>query len=241
MLAGILPFTLPLILLVLVINVLINRTGETVLFMIPWPGSGFPIYLEPLLYSVAMGMKLILLTALFSLLQRCFEPERLIALAGGRFHKTALVLALILRMFPVIMRDVSRITGVLRTRGVVIAGENRVEKIKSLIPIGRIILISSLEQAWQWGEAMRARGYGTGSRTRYFAEILAREDLIVLLSGLMALGVALFTYLMGMGAGHAHQNLPDLVKVRGWLFPVLLTGLILLPHWLLGGRGFEPV
>lgn len=233
-------WSVPLVVLLVLLNVLVNRSGEVVLMNIPWPGAPLPIFLEPLIFSLAMAIKLILLLLIFALLQKYFDTDRLVALAGGRFSKSILIFALALRMFPTMIQDGQRILGVLRSRGLMIEKGNRTQRIKSLMPLGQIMLVSALEGAMHWAEAMRVRGYGTGIRTRFYPEIMAFEDIMIIAISLTILGGAIAAYLGGMGGNNPYL-IPGGFSLAPALIPALIAGGLVLTALLAGGEQAETI
>jgi energy-coupling factor transport system permease protein len=157
---------------IMMVNVLFVRAGSTVLFWGPaFPGLGrMRITLEALCYGAGMGLRLLVIISAFCLLMYVVHPDGLIQLLGGRSYKTALALGLSLRLFPLMRADFLRITEVQQCRGVNYRGKKLGERIRKIVPAINVLLLSSLERAFQLAESLQVRGYGLGRRSHYLGK-----------------------------------------------------------------------
>ncbi len=163
-------------LLVLLINPLASRAGETLL----WKAGPVRISLESICYGAAMGVRLLATLTIFCLASATVHPDRLLALVSRFAFRSALVASLATRMLPRAARDLEAAWEVLQLRaGSLKAGglKARLEKLSLLFGV---LLTSSLEGALQAAEAMQARAYGSGPRSSYRRERVRPRDLFCL-------------------------------------------------------------
>lgn len=211
---------------IMFVNVLFVRAGSTVLFLGPdFPGWGrMRITLEALCYGAGMGLRLMVIISAFCLLMYVVPPDSIIQLLGGWSYKTALALGLSLRLFPLLRADFLRITEVQRCRGVNFHGQKHREKIRKTIPVIKVLLLSSLERAFQLAESLQARGYGLGRRSHYLRKSWELRDkfITVCICG----GVLVSLGLVGGGQA-AYSYYPHLQRVaRGEVYSAVLVGLL---------------
>ncbi|UUZ92569.1 energy-coupling factor transporter transmembrane protein EcfT [Paenibacillus sp. P25] len=95
---------------------------------------------------------------------------------GSLFPKTALLIVMSMRFVPSLKHRLAEIASVQRMKGVD-PGHGDLRKrttdgMKSL----QILLTLSLEEALQTADAMKAKGYGSGSRGRYEEFVMRSRD-----------------------------------------------------------------
>jgi energy-coupling factor transport system permease protein len=206
-------FSLPLMVLIVLINFLFVRAGTTVLLKGPFvPVIGqIRLTLEALCYGVGMGVRLLVVISSFCLFTPGVHPDRVLRLLGRRWGKTMLALSISLRMFPLMAADYRRIKEVQSCRGVSFEAGSLWSRIKKHLPLMSVMLLSSLERAFQLAEALQARGYGMGKRTEYTKELWRPGDFLVLTSLILGtLGGVLLT----LAGETAYRYYPRLQPIR---------------------------
>ncbi len=192
--------------LIIIINALVFRTGKTVL------GAGWmKVSLEAICYGAAMAIRLLTIMTVFCLFNGLVHPDKLLRLFSRLAFKSALVVSLATRMFPLAARDLLNTREVLQMRGVDYAGGSWREKLKKYSWLLDILLLSSLEGAWQVAEAMEARAFGTGPRSCYQNELTRPRDFLCLVASLAALGLALYAKVKGYGDFNYYPQLDPLL------------------------------
>lgn len=189
--------SLPVFILIIVINVLVNEHGQHVLAVIPWPGGTRNIYMEALAFGLTMSAKLLALMLIFVLVNRFLKPDRLISLSG-RLHKPALMLALSFRLIPHMQSEMGRVFEVMRMRGINYGQRGLLLRVRNLFPLVKIALRTSLDGAIACAEAMQARAYGAGPRSHYVHERWRMRDYLVGGFSLLAAGLTGFRYAFGI-------------------------------------------
>ncbi|MGB9662954.1 MAG: energy-coupling factor transporter transmembrane component T [Moorellaceae bacterium] len=192
--------------LIMVINALVFRLGKTM-----WGTGWMKVSLEAICYGAAMGVRLLTITTVFCLFNGLVHPDKLLRLFSRWAFKSALVVSLATRMFPLLVRHWFNAWEVLQMRGVDYAGGGWKERLKKYSWVLDMLLLSSLEGAWQVAEAMEARAFGTGPRSCYQQEPTRPRDFLCLASSLAALGLALYAKMQGYGDFKYYPQLDPLL------------------------------
>jgi len=229
---------LPLALLLLVVNLLVNRAGETVFWRFPsLPLVGwldFAFTAEAFCYGVAMGVRLVAVSGIFCLYNLIVHPDRLLRLLGRWAWRSALAVSLATRLFPSFLSSASSIREALELRGVNFAAGSAWERARKYSLILRVLLFSSLEDSLQLAEAMQARAFGGKQRSFYSQEEFRPGDWLVLGGSLFSLAAALagsffkwdsFRYYPHLGklSLSSLQTIHLLAVLAGILIPVALN------------------
>jgi energy-coupling factor transport system permease protein len=126
---------------------------------LPAPIGWLDVTTEELHEAVRLALRLTALALAFGLFALGLDHDRLVQ--GLRFaRRSMLALAIALRLMPALERDAHGLVEALRGRGVAVAGVRGHARL--LTPL----LAGSLERALSLAEAMEARGFGRGTRTR---------------------------------------------------------------------------
>jgi energy-coupling factor transport system permease protein len=126
-----------------------------------WTGPTVPVLgpldvtREEIASGVFQGLRLAAVGLAFAVYALSLDHDRLLASAGWA-RRSTLAVALATRLVPVLERDARDLRVALRGRGVELG------PVRQLSPL----LAGSLERGLNVAEAMEARGYGRGGRTR---------------------------------------------------------------------------
>jgi len=225
-----------LIVMILVINAFFVQLGTTVLLWGPYiPGLGkIRITLEAIFFGLNMGLRFLIIMSAFCLLTYVLHPDRALKLMGRLGNKWVLALTISLRLFPLMVSDLSRIYDVQRCRGVSFAGRNIFVRVKNFFPIINALFLSSLERSFQLAETLQARGYGVGKRTSYTREILRPRDYMIFLSLALALIIGFFLIRQG-ATGYIFYPRLQVIKLREGLRAFLYSLFFIFPAILAWG------
>ncbi|HPF43898.1 MAG TPA: energy-coupling factor transporter transmembrane component T [Syntrophomonadaceae bacterium] len=179
-LAKMLMVILPLTLIIVGLNLWLADYGKTALYVLalPW-GDTWTIYREPLINSLAMGTKLVLIMAVFTIFNQVITVDKLISVFGNFSGPTVLMAVLAARMVPQLGRHARSIAEVQSLR---IHGQKTVslmDKVKRTGPFLTNLLRVSLESSLQTAEAMQVRAFGSGKRTCFVPEHWRGRDTII--------------------------------------------------------------
>ncbi|MDD4802132.1 MAG: energy-coupling factor transporter transmembrane component T [Syntrophomonas sp.] len=233
---GYMKLALGMAVLIMIINPLASSTGNTVLWLTPdLPGLGvLAITVESIFYGALMGLRLLIIVSIFCLYNQIIHPDRLLNLWPRFFRKSALVVSLATRLFPVMTASLHRIKEVQQLRGVDFQAGTLRQRWGKYLYMFNILLISSLEDSLEMAEAMQARAFGSGPRLRYRRDYFRPRDMLCLISCLLAAGIALYALFDGLGTYSFYSgwgdmpggssNLPIMAAILGGLsLPALLS------------------
>ena len=209
-------FAFPLALLLVAVNLLANRSGETVIWLSPpLPVAGrLAFTLEALCYGAAMAVRLVCVTGVFCLYSSSVHPDRLLGFFSGLAWRSALTTALAARLYPAMVSSLYSIREALQTRGVNFDGGSAVERAKNYSFVLRALLFCSLEDSLQLAEAMQARAFGSGRRSSYRREEMRPRDWLVLAGCALSGTAALAGFFTGWGSFSYYPRL-DSISLGG--------------------------
>jgi energy-coupling factor transport system permease protein len=184
--------TLPIALLVALVNPFLVRDGLTVLVRlgeVP-PLGQLDLTLEALVYGAVLGARLLLVVACFALLAAAVDPDGLLRLFRRVSFRSALAAALAVRLVPVLARDARRMADAQRCRPAA-AGGRRGRAGRDLAVL-RAVTASALDRAVDVAATLEVRGYAGPAAGRAPSRPWSRHDLGFLASAvaLAALAVA---------------------------------------------------
>lgn len=171
-------FSLPLVLLMAVINVFFNHNGSTPFLYY----DDMPLTVEALLYGLFSGLLIIVLILWFKLFNKLIDNSRLIYLIGSFAPTFALMITTTLRYIPFLKKRLNDITQVQNCFKVSTACNGNVTKtmhLKNGTSIFSILFSSSLESSIDTADSMTARGYGITKRTTFRSYHFRLRDIIL--------------------------------------------------------------
>lgn len=152
---------------VLILTPLVSGQGDLVIASLPVPPPlNGEITAEELAAGAAAAARVLATVALAAALFAWADPDRMLAGLGRVAPRSALVSALAARLVPTMRRDARAIAETARLRGVVLSTGPRLQRARRAAPLALPLVGSALERGLDVAEAMAARGYGEGPRTR---------------------------------------------------------------------------
>lgn len=131
---------------------------------------------EGLIKGVYMAIRLVLLVVCTSVMTLTTTPNDIadgleksfgfMKIVKFPVHDIAMIMSLALRFIPTLMEETEKITKAQKARGADFENGNLFQKAKSLIPILIPLLMSSIRRALDLADAMEARCYHGGKRTK---------------------------------------------------------------------------
>ena len=161
---------LPIVLAVALLNPLINRSGATVLFHI----FTLPYTLEALIYGVVLGGMLLTMILWVSCYGAVMTGDKFTSLFGNLLPSLSLLLVMIFRMVPNLIRKGKQISGARRS-----VGKDLSDKKEAMTVLG-CLTTWALEGSVVTADSMRCRGYGTAKRTSFMVYRMTRRDWVLL-------------------------------------------------------------
>ena len=200
---------LPVFLVIALVNPLFNTLGETELFLL----FDRPYTLEALYYGAVVGGIFVVMMLWFGCYSEVLTSDKFTSLFGDLIPSISLLLVMVLRMIPNLMRKALQISGVRRSIGKTVDSGTAKEKIKSGMTVLSALTDWALEGSVITADSMRSRGYGAARRTNFQIYRMNVRDWILL--GVTAL-LGLLTVVSG---GKTAEFIPALqIEPIGWGF-----------------------
>ena len=178
-------FTLPIVVIMAVINTFFTHNGATVLFYL----NNSRITLEALLYGLAAAVLLSSIIVWFSCFNVVMTSDKLIYIFGKAAPVLGLTLSMIFRFIPLLKARFREISMGQRCMGRHVAG-GFLAKLRQVTKEVSILISWSLEAAIETSDSMEARGYGLHGRTSFHLFKMTPTDKALLtgisISGLIA-------------------------------------------------------
>lgn len=172
---------LPLALLTAAINPLFNHEGATILRYLP---GGNPLTLESLYYGAAAGAMLLGSLNWFLSISSSLTGEKWMYLLGRAAPALSLVLSMIFRFVPRLIRQTKQINDALAL------SERSQSRLRRAFRCFSGVISWALEDAAETADSMRCRGYGLPGRTafaRYGFDL--RDAAVLAATALLSAGV----------------------------------------------------
>ena len=176
-------FTLPIVVIMAVINTLFTHNGATVLFYV----NNSRITLEALLYGLAAAVLLSSIIVWFSCFNVVMTSDKLIFIFGKAAPVLGLTLSMIFRFIPLLKARFREISMGQRCMGRHVTG-GFMAKLRQVTKEVSILISWSLEAAIETSDSMEARGYGLPGRTSFHLFKMTPTDK-VLLTGISISGI----------------------------------------------------
>ena len=200
---------MPLFLAVILLNPLVNRGGATVLFLL----FGKPYTLEALIYGAVLSGMFLTMILWFSCYSAVMTGDKFTSLFGNLLPSLSLLLVMIFRMVPSLIRKGKQIAGARQS-----IGKEGADRAEAMTVLG-CLTTWALEGSIVTADSMRSRGYGTSKRTSFMIYRMARRDW-VLLAAIFVLSTALIAF---VSAGYTTATFTP----EWYLAPISPFGLLL--------------
>lgn len=209
---------LPVFLLIAAVNPLFNTLGETNLFDF----LGRPYTLEALCYGAVVGGMFVVMMLWFGCYSEVLTSDKFTSLFGKLIPSLSLLLVMVLRMIPNLMRKAVQITGARKSVGKTIDSGNTKEKVTGGLTVLSALTDWALEGSIVTADSMRARGYGCAKRTNFQIYRMSARDwvLLALIAALAAITI--------LGGGKSAEFIPALeIAPLTWSFAAYCVFLLI--------------
>ena len=193
------------------INPLFNVHGRTTLFCL----FGRPYTLEGMYYGAAIAGALVIMLIWFGCYNAVLTSDKFTCLFGDLIPALSLLLVMVLRLIPNLMRKASQFMGARKSIGKGGSEQaRRREKVMDGMMIVSALTDWALEGSVVTGDAMRSRGYGTFKRSSFMVYRMTGIDFGLLVTQCVLMITVLATVFTG---GVTATFTPDLyiAPVRG--------------------------
>lgn len=209
-------------------NPFVSAEGDLII----WQGPDVPVIdleitMEEIAYGLAIGVRLFAVAVLVGAVLAHMDADRLQAQVARVAPRSALTCALAARLIPTLERDAHAIAETARLRGVDLASGGWGARARRAAPLALPLLGSSLERGLDVAEAMAARGYGSGPRTRLPERRYGPAERVVLVLGAALAVVAAAALALGLAPYDYYPTLD----------PVLAPGAVAVAAALLAALG----
>ena len=177
---------LPMFLILTGINPLFNTYGQTILFHV----FGRPYTLEALIYGAAIAAVFVVMMLWFGCYNKVLTSDKFTSLFGNLIPSLSLLLVMVLRMIPNLMRKAQQFIGARKSIG---KGASETASTKEKLTDGMTVLGAltswALEGSVVTADSMRSRGYGSAKRSSFMLYRMTMMDWLLL--GVMLLLIIL--------------------------------------------------
>lgn len=167
---------LPVFLLIAAVNPLFNTLGETVLFFL----FGKPYTLEALYYGLVVGGIFVVMMLWFGCYNEVLTSDKFTSLFGNLIPALSLLLVMVLRMIPNLMRKAVQISGARKSIGKAMENGTKKETVANGMTVLSALTDWALEGSVVTADSMRARGYGAAKRTSFQIYRMTSRDWVLL-------------------------------------------------------------
>ena len=199
-------------LLMTAVNPLFNIYGKTVLFSV----LGRPYTLEGIYYGAAVAGALVVMLIWFGCYNAVLTSDKFTCLFGDLIPSLSLLLVMVLRMIPNLMRKAQQFLGARKSIGK--GGSEQApkrEKVMDGMTIISALTDWALEGSVVTGDAMRSRGYGSTKRSSFMIYKMTGIDCCLLVIQCVMMVLVVFCMVTG---GTSAEFTPDLsiAPVKGF-------------------------
>lgn len=178
----------PLFIFLTFINPLLNTRGVTVLFRL----FGRPYTLEALYYGVAIAAIFIVTILWFACFNKVLTGDKFACLFGNIIPYVSLLLVMVFRMVPNLIRKSKQIIGVRSSIGKgTESSANTKQKLSAGLTVLSVLISWALEESVVTADSMRSRGYGTAKRSSFMIYRMTVSDWILLAVMLGLIGIVI--------------------------------------------------
>lgn len=190
-------FALPLAALIVVVNALVTRGGETVILRGgEILGRRLDVTLEAVQYGGMSALRILVLVAAFALYSAAIDPDDVLRLLRRVSYRSALTVSLATRLVPVLQRDAQRISEAACCRA-------------EHPPRGTVMMASitrALDRAVDVAASLEVRGYAGARRPRRERLPWSRHDVRVGFAAACICTAAVAGRLAGLGRVEAYPT-----------------------------------
>ena len=203
--------SIPVFLFLTFANPLVNHDGQRVLTYV----FGRPYTYEALVYGMVIAGMLIVMLLWAGCYNAVMTSDKFMTLFGSVIPTISLLLLMVLRLVPNMIRKIAQLAGARKCigRG---AAENATKREKAVDSLNVLsaLMTWALEGGVITADSMRSRGYGTEKRTAFQIQKLKKLD-VVLLSVMAVLATVIAGLIAGGGTAADYTPIMKITPVTG--------------------------
>jgi energy-coupling factor transport system permease protein len=192
-------FTLPLVVLVTLVNALVVRDGLTVfarLGELP-PFGRIDLTVEALVFGLVLGARVMVVVMCCALFTAAVDPDEMLRLFRRVSFRSALTAALATRLIPVLARDARRMADARACR----------PHPGPRVAVLRAVATSALDRAIDVTATLEVRGYDTAGAARPVRAPWSRHDLAFAAATVVIVAVSVVARIVGVADFDAYPSL----------------------------------
>ena len=190
--------TIPLAVLIIVINPLVYPEGETLLIRGGEVlGYRIEVTLEAIVYGAVAALRLFVLALALALFSATVDPDDLLRLLRRVSYRSALTASLATRLAPVLARDALRMSDAARCR----------PRPAPRVAVARAALAGALDRSVEVAAALELRGYASGRRPPRYPRPWSRHDVRFAVAAVAIALTAVAARIVGAGSFEAYPSL----------------------------------
>ena len=201
------------------VNPLFNIHGKTLLFTV----FGRPYTVEAIYYGAAIACALVIMLTWFGCYNAVLTSDKFTCLFGNLIPALSLLLVMVLRMIPNLMRKAQQFLGARRCIGMGgLENAPNKEKLQGGMTILSALTDWALEGSVVTGDAMRSRGYGVAKRSSFMIYRVTGMDVMLLIAQCVLIAITLAAVLTG-GVRAEFTPVLYIAPVKGMHIPGLMA------------------
>lgn len=169
-----LAFSVPVMVIIAVINPIFVHKGETILFFL----NDNPVTLEAIMYGAATAVMIMSVFYWFKCYSIVMTSDKIVFLFGRVAPRISLVLSMTLAFVPKLIKQYKKISAVQKAMGMY-TSKSITDRILSRFRIISALIGWALESSVETADSMNARGYGLKGRSSYAVYFWTRRDMSV--------------------------------------------------------------
>jgi energy-coupling factor transport system permease protein len=222
-------FTLPLVVLVALVNALVVRDGLTVFARLGElsPFGRIDLTAEALVFGLVLGARVMVVVMCCALFTAAVDPDEMLRLFRRVSFRSALTAALATRLIPVLARDARRMADARACR----------PHPGPRVAVLRAVATSALDRAIDVAATLEVRGYGAAGAARPARAPWSRHDLAFAAATVLIVAMAVVLRIVGVADFDAYPSLSVPFGAGELVFAATLVLVAVAPF--LDRRGIE--
>jgi len=197
---------------VVVLNPFVQANGDLILFELPSiPILDTQVTLEEVIAGLVLGARAAAVTITVMAALALVDGDRLLGLASRLLPRSALAASVAARLVPTLRRDATALVETSRLRGRSLTSGPWRRRARTAGTLAVPLVGSALERSVDVAEAMAARGYGSGPRTRTPAPGWAGPDRLIAVTALILAPIAALTVAARVGSFRFYPRIGEII------------------------------